>query len=163
MAQLGHTGAVHDLVVDQSDASERLLLDIPFGPGVQDDPRRFSGFTPTPRPHPEGLDAFAELCRTQRTMPVIWQGTNPFVFGTLPYDYTHVLGPNSNSCINGTPTPPTMEVDDSMRIDTPTSLHPGGVHLLLCDGAVRFISDEIDLNVWQARGSRNGHESVGEF
>ena len=34
-------------------------------------------------------------------------------------------------------------------IHTSRSLHPGGVNAGLCDGSVRFISDEISLLVWQ--------------
>jgi type II secretory pathway pseudopilin PulG len=43
------------------------------------------------------------------------------------------------------------------------SEHSGGVHTLLCDGAVRFISNSIDLNIWRALGTRNGREPTGEF
>jgi prepilin-type N-terminal cleavage/methylation domain-containing protein/prepilin-type processing-associated H-X9-DG protein len=35
---------------------------------------------------------------------------------------------------------------------SPRSRHPGGVNVLLCDGGVRFISDEIDTYTWQALG-----------
>ncbi len=45
----------------------------------------------------------------------------------------------------------------------PSSNHPGGVHVLLADGSVRFVSSSIGLPVWWALGSRNGNESVGEF
>lgn len=43
------------------------------------------------------------------------------------------------------------------------SPHAGGMHILLCDGAVRFISDSIDLATFQALGTPRGHETVGEF
>jgi hypothetical protein len=39
----------------------------------------------------------------------------------------------------------------------------GGVHALLCDGSVRFVGDNIDVNVWRALGSRNLSEVVGDF
>ena len=44
-----------------------------------------------------------------------------------------------------------------------TSRHEGGVHSLLCDGSARFVSENIDRNVWRAVGSRDGKEVVGEF
>lgn len=43
------------------------------------------------------------------------------------------------------------------------SLHVGGVHVLLGDGAVRFISENIDLNTWQYLGILNDGNSIGEF
>lgn len=43
------------------------------------------------------------------------------------------------------------------------SLHPTGAQGLLLDGSVRFISETIDLNTWQALGTMNGGEVLGEF
>ncbi len=42
-----------------------------------------------------------------------------------------------------------------------TSAHPGGVFLLLADGAVRFVSDSIDINTWRALATIAGSETVG--
>jgi len=44
------------------------------------------------------------------------------------------------------------------EIYTARSNHPGGVNLGLVDGSVRFISNTVDLAVWQALGSINGGE-----
>jgi len=38
---------------------------------------------------------------------------------------------------------------------TARSLHDGGVMVLLCDGAVRFVVDSIDLGTWHALHTRN--------
>ncbi len=43
------------------------------------------------------------------------------------------------------------------------SLHVGGVHLLLCDGSVRFVNENIDKNSWRALATRSGSEIVGDF
>lgn len=43
------------------------------------------------------------------------------------------------------------------------SAHTGGVHVLMCDGAVRFVSENIDNNTWKALGTRAGSEVLGEF
>ncbi|MEZ6122265.1 MAG: DUF1559 domain-containing protein [Planctomycetaceae bacterium] len=43
------------------------------------------------------------------------------------------------------------------------SRHTGGVGLLLCDGSSRFVSDNIDLELWQGIGSRSGGEVLGEY
>lgn len=46
---------------------------------------------------------------------------------------------------------------------SPASFHSGGVYELFADGSVRFISEQIDENVWVAIGSRNGHEVVNSI
>lgn len=43
------------------------------------------------------------------------------------------------------------------------SKHPGGVNVLFGDGSVHFITDSIALKTWQALGSSQGNEVVGEF
>jgi prepilin-type N-terminal cleavage/methylation domain-containing protein len=43
------------------------------------------------------------------------------------------------------------------------SMHVGGVHLLLCDGSTRFVSDNIDRGIWRSLGTRAGGEVIGEF
>ncbi len=43
------------------------------------------------------------------------------------------------------------------------SQHVGGAHFVMGDGAVRFVSENINGLVYNALGSRNGKETVGEF
>lgn len=83
-----------------------------------------------------------------------------------------ILPPNSPSCA--------VSGYNSSGIYSVTSRHPGGAHVLMGDGAVRFISENIntgDLSlpdvravggrspygVWGALGSIAGGEPVGEF
>jgi hypothetical protein len=42
------------------------------------------------------------------------------------------------------------------------SRHPGGVNVVVCDGAGRFVSDNVDENLWLAAGSTQGGEAVGD-
>ena len=68
--------------------------------------------------------------------------------------YHHYHNPNSNvpdmgTCGNG--------------IFAARSYHVGGVHTLMCDGSVRFVSENIDLNTWRAIGTRAGGEVLGDF
>lgn len=57
----------------------------------------------------------------------------------------HILPPNSRSCV---------------YVQTVASPHRSGVHLATCDGAVRFVSEAIDLNTWRAMGTRQGSETA---
>lgn len=43
------------------------------------------------------------------------------------------------------------------------SKHIGGVHSVFADGHVDFISNSVDVSVWQGLGSRNGGEVLGDF
>ena len=63
--------------------------------------------------------------------------------------YQHVMPPNSRSCFNAS----TARRNGSAI--TARSAHPGGVTLATADGAMRFVTDGVDLGIWQAIGSRN--------
>lgn len=49
---------------------------------------------------------------------------------------------------------------DSQGIFTARSRHPGGVNMGMGDGSIRFITNTIELNVWQGLGSRDNNEAV---
>jgi prepilin-type N-terminal cleavage/methylation domain-containing protein len=68
--------------------------------------------------------------------------------------YNHYHPPNSplldmGTCGNG--------------IFAARSEHTGGIQTVLCDGSVRFISDNINLALWRSLGTRAGGEVMGEF
>lgn len=98
-------------------------------------------------------------------VPSMWSDGSPHCTG-----FTTVLPPNSASCTNST-----NYVADS--IISSTSHHTGGVHCLMADGAVRFVSSNINsgnlavapttatspYGVWGALGTKAGNETVGEF
>lgn len=44
---------------------------------------------------------------------------------------------------------------------TSRSYHVGTVNVLLMDGSVRSVSDNIDLGVWRACGTRSNGEAKG--
>ena len=88
--------------------------------------------------------------------------------------FTPILSPNSPSCVNDN----NVNADSGSTLLSASSYHTGGVHGLMADGAVRFISDNIDTGnlgvantfggrspygVWGAIGTRVGGETVGEF
>ncbi len=43
------------------------------------------------------------------------------------------------------------------------SRHTGGVHVLMCDGATRFVTNNIDIGVWRAISTARGNEIAGEW
>jgi len=69
------------------------------------------------------------------------------------HTYMHVDVPNRRSC-GFYPTKATMPA---------SSRHTGGVNLALCDGSVRFVSENVDLTLWRAVGSRSGSEVSNDY
>ena len=43
------------------------------------------------------------------------------------------------------------------------SRHTGGVHVAMCDGAIKYISANIDQQTWRALSTSKGGENVGAF
>ena len=60
--------------------------------------------------------------------------------------------PNRKSCDAG------WESFDTLM--STSSLHPGGVNVLFCDGSVRFVNDSVEQQVWWAIGTRDGRERI---
>lgn len=58
---------------------------------------------------------------------------------------------------------PYSATDSRVEWGSPGSEHVGGCHTMLGDGAVRFISENIDINTLRAIQTINGGELVGEF
>jgi prepilin-type N-terminal cleavage/methylation domain-containing protein/prepilin-type processing-associated H-X9-DG protein len=73
-------------------------------------------------------------------------------FGGLNLRYTHLFTPGRPSCFGS--------MGDLISPLTATSRHPHGVQLLLADGHVRFVTQDIDVETWRALGSRNGNEQI---
>jgi prepilin-type N-terminal cleavage/methylation domain-containing protein len=51
----------------------------------------------------------------------------------------------------------------SYSVLTSRSYHEGLVQVLLLDGSARSVSENLDIRVWRALGTRAGGETVGEF
>jgi prepilin-type processing-associated H-X9-DG protein len=91
--------------------------------------------------------------------------------------FNTILPPNSASCV----LQQSRQNHWGFGYYTATSRHEGGVHCLMGDGRVQFISENINTGnqgvvpptidsagtspygVWGALGTRNGSETVGEF
>ncbi|ODU01022.1 MAG: hypothetical protein ABS79_02380 [Planctomycetes bacterium SCN 63-9] len=106
------------------------------------------------------------------------QFTGGFIIGSMwsmgfPWhlannSYNHFNTPNGLNCVSttdtmGDPIPPGVSYAQwggtSGQIP-PSSNHPGGVHVGLVDGSVRFVKDTISYPTWWAIGTRNQAEVV---
>lgn len=76
-------------------------------------------------------------------------------FGYALYTwYNHAVEPNARRIDCGN------TAMDYWGVHTARSWHFGGVNLLVADGAVRFVSESIDRDVWRGLGTRNRGEIV---
>ncbi len=78
----------------------------------------------------------------------------PCTNASVTYDCDFNSWQEGKDGINGQP---------SYAIITSRSFHTGVVQVALADGSARAISNNIDLSVWRALGTRSGGEVVGEF
>jgi prepilin-type N-terminal cleavage/methylation domain-containing protein len=111
-----------------------------------------------PGVYPADANEALTMCRATNTSDLTKQGKSNGGVSWLSPDHTttyyyHVLPPNDLSCMY----PP------SRISTTANSRHVGGVHVVMADGAVRFVSENIDVNVWRAVGTRKGGEIVSNF
>lgn len=67
------------------------------------------------------------------------------------FTYSHYSRPNTNAC---------WEPSGLANILSASSRHQSGVNVLFADGSLRFVSDNVDVKVWRAVGTRAGSESV---
>jgi prepilin-type N-terminal cleavage/methylation domain-containing protein len=115
-----------------------------------------------PGTYPNTPDEALQQCRAIDTSNLAFQRVDPSVQNVgAPWIYSyhsstiywHTAPPNDRSCMY----PP------GRIMTTASSRHTGGVHTLLCDGTVRFVSQNVDLGVWRSIGTRASGEVIGEF
>jgi prepilin-type N-terminal cleavage/methylation domain-containing protein/prepilin-type processing-associated H-X9-DG protein len=118
--------------------------------------------TTTPNPGQSLAKTRYELCATaagianpgnftgvyMRRMGAEWSRADPRFCG-----YNHNSTPNGPRC---------NAASDELRFGVwgPSSYHPGGVNMLMCDGTVRFVSNNVDFDLWQAISTRKGQEPI---
>jgi prepilin-type N-terminal cleavage/methylation domain-containing protein/prepilin-type processing-associated H-X9-DG protein len=111
-----------------------------------------------PGTHPATAEEALEQCLATDVSEIDRQGVSnvgaPWLWAYHSTSmYWHVMPPNTRSCMF----PP------GRIATTAGSAHPSGVNLALCDGSVRFVSNNSDVYIWRALGTREGGETVGEF
>jgi prepilin-type processing-associated H-X9-DG protein len=70
--------------------------------------------------------------------------------------YRHLKPPNKNHCHFGN------SHTSGDFIITPGSNHTAGVNVVMADGHVQFVADDIAPRVWWAMGSRNGNDTANQ-
>lgn len=110
------------------------------------------------------LKAFVESCAslTTRMNPYTNSGGLWAPAAVRYTGYTHTMTPNARSCfasLRGSAAN-TLNRGSHRGATTATSNHPGGVNVLMADGAVRFVSEGVDREVWWALGSIANQEQI---
>jgi prepilin-type N-terminal cleavage/methylation domain-containing protein len=72
--------------------------------------------------------------------------------------YTHTLPPNWNVRAPGNQRYNCGSTNYSQAHIAASSYHPGGVVMAFADSSTRFVNDNVEFDVWQAVGSRDGGE-----
>ena len=86
-----------------------------------------------------------------RTLPNDNDGGQTWLEGNMNWTrYNHVLPPNGRSCKNGS-------TWDGVAMSA-SARHPGGVNVLLGDGAVVPVSETVDPALWRGLASIDGQE-----
>ena len=108
---------------------------------------------------PQGTPNLVAHCRQTASLKPPYEysflGGSWLLGGWSHSGYNHVLTPNSTTpdCGYGPGC-----VDGGATVMSARSFHEGGVNVAMADGAVRFVASTIDIEVWHAFGTRNGHE-----
>ena len=84
-----------------------------------------------------------------------------FIYGAY-FDsrYSHLMPPNGPSGVIAGGSDPFTAVNNGAQATAAFSHHPGGVNLVLADGSVRFIKNDVDIQTWWALGSIAGGELI---
>jgi len=88
-----------------------------------------------------------------------WQGN--LFFSTL-YPPNTTVGDRSNYCINA-PRRPCQGLTTTNVVQSVRSNHPSGANFMLADVSVRFISNNVNTLTYQALGTRQEGESLGDY
>lgn len=167
----GNTGLDEDTTgFDCVDGSAPLYLGVEFGGA----PFLISGWRDYPVLYVSFADITDGASNTLMFSEVV-QGQGEDLRGYTWWGYSAAfftyLSPNSFEpdvmqfslhCKNGVSgNPPCVAQTSTRRITLASrSRHPGGVQSAFCDGSVRFISDDIRLDVWRALSTSYGGEII---
>ena len=123
------------------------------GVSVADNPGGF-----TPKDVTDGLSNTIMVCEKLGYTPVDGvRGSAGFLEVQGPAPFWKVYGNNYGATVRMDQGPNRAVVSTWKDVapGTPYSFHPGGLHVAYGDGAVQFINETIDINVWNVLAQRN--------
>jgi prepilin-type N-terminal cleavage/methylation domain-containing protein/prepilin-type processing-associated H-X9-DG protein len=98
-----------------------------------------------------------------------WSDAAAFVTSLRPNDSNPDVVTHPDYCDPNPPNPPAncngINSSDghAIRVFAARSRHLGGVNVSFCDGSCRWISDQVDPRTWQALGTSQGGEVLGNY
>ncbi len=147
---VGSTTRFRDILDGASNTaafSERIVGDGSNGMISPDSDAFLSNSNPTTQQEASELCAAVDITDLANQFPQFMGA--PWIDGK--HAYQHVSPPNARSCGFQPAGKATM---------TATSRHEGGVHVLMCDGSVLFMTESVNADLWRALGTRDGREVI---
>jgi prepilin-type N-terminal cleavage/methylation domain-containing protein len=112
-------------------------------------------------PNQTSIDAVFQACTALNLLaapPLTSRQGMSWVMGEMCCGlYNHVAPPNQTTC--AAPNFPGNMANMAMQVP-PSSLHPGGVNVLMGDASGRFIKSSVDVQTWRNIGTRDGGEII---
>lgn len=150
-------GSSNTLVMAESLLGPRTAVSGPL-PGIREAQRLIGTFSGSPNSGAPGLSGIVNPdVASLAASCTSWNGNRGFgwiVGKPQASTFSAYLAPNS-------PVPNMASM--GIGFYAARSSHPGGVNVTLGDGSVRFVSDTMKLETWQALGTCSGGEVSGEF
>jgi len=126
-----------------------------FGP-IPGDPQKV--YANVPPPLTPSACAGANLWNVEQLRGYLWASGE---IRCASYNHYYPPNPPEYDCVANLSTPGPQQYT-AVGFKAARSNHPGGVNLLLADGAVRFIADGIQPDIWTALSTRAGGEAIGD-
>jgi len=94
-----------------------------------------------------------------------WQGGSHFEAYQAPNSNQPDVTEQDPYCVNQRPNPPCVGAQSSGLPEgiAARSRHPGGVNVTFCDGAVKFMSDNVNLDTWRFLSTADGREPANNL
>ncbi|MBC7820247.1 MAG: DUF1559 domain-containing protein [Planctomycetaceae bacterium] len=111
-----------------------------------------------PGTYPANEDEAYQFCQATNVNDLTQQGKS--------FNCVSWLGSGNQSTFVNFAIPPNQRgcmYPPSRMSSATNSRHTGGVHVLMCDGAVIFAANGIDLKVWRGIGTRAGKERIPQL